>query len=277
MMSAFMHHFVQENQYILHELVQHLDGMSLRNLRGTCKGIETILSSNTKFVTKAMHKALRGNQGTMPRHIPFIYGTKHLRHFIFQKLHSSEERYQFTKTIIRQFLLTRQLWEEHSSRNLITKRAAENVFYVTKHWVEKTMSNFNVINRYDKEYSIMPMKKKLINMDTSLHDLHLIASHAEDDLKEAETIIEKRGEIAARGRGAARRGSNIRRQPKWLRNEMMRIQRIENDRNVQQWKYTAAFSNSSLHFLLHELNKIQTDYIQKLETGTLKDTNNPPL
>ena len=132
--------------------------------------------------------------------------------------------------------------------------------YVTQHYIRVIWDNFDTIFKQDKEFETLHIKDRPVNMFNSLADIHLTATYAEQDLKEAEKRVGKRQEIS-------HRGSHIRRRPKWLRNEMMRVERIENERNVQQWKYLATFNNGSLHFLLDELNKIQREFITKIEQG----------
>ena len=162
------------NEYIIHELIKFLTPRCLRNLRGTCKKIEDILSSNSVFVDKALGCVITRKLGTRKP-----YETLYLRQFIYSRKTEAREKYRFAKNMIR--IWEQVCYEWHYYQGYVDEESEAYTFKEVKTKIDEIREKFNRIQEFDKHFENLNLKDKSVNMYNHLSDIYLTITYAEED------------------------------------------------------------------------------------------------
>ena len=230
------------NEYILHELVQHLDQTSLRELRRTCSQVEHILSTNSLFVKKVFRTAIVGRLEI--NHGYVSYDTKYLRQFIFLHERDAQERYTFAKILISTSQRTKHCWQHtqgHADNQSAVKALSEIQEVITDN-----CEKFKQIHTLDKQFQKLDAGIRTVNMHDHLLDIYLSISDAEEDLKQ---IIKEKEQHKL----------NTNRKPHDEDNEV--------ERNLRSYhlRHLTMYSVHILVYLLIHLERIQKKHLAKLK------------
>ena len=235
------------NEYIIHELVKHLNSDTLLSLRGTCKTIEQILNSNSAFIEKAFRSALLKKLGTSHGYVP--YDTKQLRQFIFKCKTDAQEKLQFARKMIHVSEQTSMEWEQYQGQ--MTKIAALQTFVDMKDQIRKNWGTLNETYRNgDKEFEKLQLTDNEVNMHTDLTKIFLHFKYAEEDL--AKIIREREYR------------KYVTRPKSWRKKRNNQNRASEQKRRITNFKYLAFHSARILQLLLKELMEIQNSYLSEL-------------
>ena len=227
-----------KNEYIIHELIRHLEGESLRSLRQTCTKIEHILSTNSSFVKKAFHRTIYWSLEL--RHGYVTYGTCYLRQFIVEREKSAVEKYQFARKLILTSIQMKYAWKYNQGH--VTNQSAIKMLQESQTSIKESCKKFAQIMRLEKHYGQLDVGTRLVNMRKHMLGIRGAIMGAEDDLTQ---IIKDKGEY-----------DSFKRPKSW---GLIR----ETDPEVRSYRlrHTAVYSAYILSFLLEELGKIQDSYI----------------
>ena len=141
------------NEYIIHELVKHLDSDTLLNLKTTCKALERILISNSSVVQKAFCSTLQKKLGRPHGYVP--YDTKQLRKFIFKCKTDAQEKLLFARKMIEMSQQASMEWEQDQGH--MTKSLALQTFLDMKDQIRQNWGTFNQIYRFDRQFEKFPV------------------------------------------------------------------------------------------------------------------------